>query len=122
MGALQIRPRAPPPWLEPAVPLPGDDRIRTHRLYEPGDAWYATRAPDGWLRFPDGPPEPLRIASMHAHARPILVVLPGAGLHCLHQPYSRGDQGWSITGDLERRAQLRRSDTYRYTRGAGLCL
>lgn len=94
----------PPPWREPAVDT-GDGR-RRHRVYEPGDCWYAVGEPGAWDAFADGKPGddhhqmPLTIAKMHWMARPMIVVLPNGRLWCLHSPTTRGDIGWQIWGEL----------------------
>jgi hypothetical protein len=128
MPSLQIVKRSPPSWLEPPVPTDREGSF-AHRLYKPGDAWYATQVPfEGslvWCMFGDGAPlnlpdslpvsalnralghhQPITLASQHRDARPIIVVLPNfGGPFCVHSPVLRegvyGSSGWTVEGNLE---------------------
>lgn len=114
--------RDPPPWLDPAVPTETKG-VKRHRLYKPGDCWYATSFsdhPGAWFMFADGPSEPftawdengneiqrtvdhrcpLAIAREHDGKRPMIVVLPNGRIFCLHQPTSSSTSGWQVRGQL----------------------
>lgn len=106
MSGLRLVLRDPPPWLEPAVRHP---RLRTlrHRVYNPGECWYATPHEDGWTMYGDGDEMHrilLTLAPEHAKARPMIVVLPNDLAFCLHSPTLSekgwGKSGWTVEGDL----------------------
>ena len=103
---IAIRKIEPPVWIDPPIPTDREG-VSRHRIYQPGDAWYASLVDGSWLMFADGPyRDPLTLAPEHAGKRPIIVVLPRhGGAFCVHSPVMRegvyGSHGWKVDGDLE---------------------
>lgn len=120
---MKLTLRDPPPWIDPPVPDSEREGVSRHRLYEPGDCWYATEDPDNpgqWFRFADGPTTSFRVrheesqewrtvftdhrnrianAEEHQGKRPMLVVLPNRSVFNVYSATSDGT-GWQVTGEL----------------------
>lgn len=96
----------PPIWLEEPVAQPGS-RYPTHRLFQPGDCWYAIPKNGQWYFYPEDAAHEAReiqIAPEHAGKHPMIVVFPGEQPWCIHSPFLTkegwGSSGWQVSGEL----------------------